>query len=219
MLRCTNHDCRVLDVFSEIVKPDAAMQKNPCCKPAIGRVQPGVVVIKKYSNRRLYDTDQSRYITLEELAERIRAGVDVRVVDAKTQADLTQQTLAQIILESRGAGRLLPVPLLAQLIRMQDEHLAEFFSGYMTWALEIYLQAKRGVNQLMPLSPFTQIPHAAGDAMAKMFSALPFVRPSPPAPLSTSETSPRHDELATLRRELDELKAAVLKKGPGDPSE
>ena len=65
-----------------------------------------MTVVKKYSNRRLYDTGDSRYITLEELAEKVRAGAEVRVIDAKTDEDLTQSTLAQIILESRGAARL-----------------------------------------------------------------------------------------------------------------
>src|SRR5262245_55497192 len=78
------------------------------------------VIVKKSSNRRLYDTEGSRYVTLEELAEKIRLGAEVKVVDAKTSEDLTQVTLTQIILESRGAARLLPVPLLLQLIRMGD---------------------------------------------------------------------------------------------------
>src|SRR4051794_18176922 len=69
------------------------------------------VIVKKYSNRRLYDTEGSCYITLEELADRIRRGAEPRVVDAKTNEDLTQATLTQIIIEGRGAARLLPVPL------------------------------------------------------------------------------------------------------------
>lgn len=62
-----------------------------------------MITIKKYSNRRLYDTSESRYVTLEELADKIRRGSDVRVIDAKTEEDLTQAILAQIIIESRGA--------------------------------------------------------------------------------------------------------------------
>ncbi|TMA14751.1 MAG: polyhydroxyalkanoate synthesis repressor PhaR, partial [Deltaproteobacteria bacterium] len=85
-----------------------------------------MTLIKKYGNRRLYDTGHSRYITLEELADIIRGGEDVRVVDAKSGEDLTTGTLAQIIIEGRGAARLLPVPLLVQLIRMGDDALAEF---------------------------------------------------------------------------------------------
>lgn len=88
------------------------------------------MLVKKYGNRRLYDTEASRYITLEELSARIREGDDVDVIDAKTGQDLTQVTLAQIILESRGGAKLLPVPLLKQLVRMGDDALAEFFGRY-----------------------------------------------------------------------------------------
>src|SRR5688500_20182176 len=102
-----------------------------------------MVTIKKYGNRRLYDTDQSRYVTLEELADTVREGGDVRVVDAKTGEDLTQATLAQMILESRGASKLLPIPFLVQLIRMGDDAVAEFFGRWLIAALEGYLQAKQ----------------------------------------------------------------------------
>src|SRR5688500_4830008 len=111
-------------------------------------------VVKKYANRRLYDPEESRYITLDELAEKIRGGADVRVVDAKTGEDLTQGTLAQIILESRNAARLLPVPLLVQLVRMGDAALAEFFGRYVSMALEIYQTARQGAQATMPWNPF-----------------------------------------------------------------
>ena len=103
-----------------------------------------MLVVKKYSNRRLYDTRKSGYITLEELADSVRAGEDVQVVDAKSGIDLTQATLAQIILDSRGAAKLLPVSLLTQLIRMGDEALAEFLGRYLSFSLEMYLLVKCG---------------------------------------------------------------------------
>ncbi len=148
-------------------------------------------LIKKYGNRRLYDTAASRYITLEELAGQIRDGGDVRVVDAKTNEDLTQSTLAQIILESRGASKLLPVPLLVQLIRLGNDALADFFGRYVTAALEMYLQSR-------PLNPFAQMGMGFG------FPRMPWsTEPAPPPPA---------DDVATLRRELDELKKAMGKK-------
>ena len=67
-----------------------------------------VRTIKRYSNRKLYDTTDSRYITMEELAEKIRLGADARIIDARTNEDLTAQTLTQIVVESRGAARMLP---------------------------------------------------------------------------------------------------------------
>jgi polyhydroxyalkanoate synthesis repressor PhaR len=168
------------------------------------------VLIKKYGNRRLYDTEQSRYITLEELAELIRRGDrgDVRVVGAKNGEDLTTATLAQIIVESRGAARLLPVPILIQLIRMGDSALAEFLGTYVTWALEAYLHARKGVQAIVPFNPFigpkgglsrifgrgSQPPAASG--------AAPSPQPAAPAP------APR-DEVAALRHDLEELKSSL----------
>ncbi len=180
-------------------------------------MEPGIAVIKKYGNRRLYDTQASVYITLEELADRIRRGLDVRVVDAKTNADLTQATLAQIILESRRASELLPVPLLVQLIRMGDDALAEFLGRYLTGALELYLQAKQGAQATAPFNPFAQLPFTATNAFARMFSGFPVpgvpgAAAAPEAPKAPPPAAPRGEDVADLRRELDELKAALRRK-------
>lgn len=105
-----------------------------------------MLIIKKYSNRRLYDTTQSRYITLDELAELIRAGHDIRVVDAKTEEDLTQSVLAQIILDSRGAANLLTPQLMMQLIRMEDDALGEFFGQYLIVALQMYQRVRQSAR-------------------------------------------------------------------------
>ncbi len=196
------------------------------------------MVVKKYGNRRLYDTEASRYITLEELAERVRSGDDVQVVDAKTGADLTQITLAQVILESRGAARLLPVPLLKQLIRMGDDALAEFFGRYVAWALEVYLHARQGAQAILPWSPLAGAPFTVLGPLARLFGSAPWAdavapRPPPsPAASSSSGTSAGagappaatdpgadapedpppaapQEEVAALRRELDALKRKV----------
>lgn len=129
----------------------------------------GMKLIKKYSNRRLYDTDQSSYITLEELAEMIRAGHDVKVVDVKSGDDLTQATLAQIVVESRGAARMLPVPLLTQMIRMGDDALVEFMSQYMTFALQMYVQAKQGFQGFHPYQFFGGGGFQPGQALSQFF--------------------------------------------------
>ena len=166
-------------------------------------------LIKKYGNRRLYDTGDSRYITLDELAAKVRGGTDVRVVDAKTGEDLTQVTLTQIILEGPSA-RLLPVSLLSQLIRMQDDALAEFFGKYVSAALELYVQAKQGAQAVTPYFPFAGVPFAASNAFARMFSGQGFEAPAPrrePAP----EPVP-NDAVAEIRKELDELKRELRRK-------
>jgi polyhydroxyalkanoate synthesis repressor PhaR len=185
---------------------------------------PVTMLVKKYSNRRLYDTVDSRYITLDELAAKIRGGADARVVDAKTNADLTQATLAQIILESRGGANLLPVALLTQLIRMGDDALAEFLGRYVSWSLEIYMQAKSGAQALAPYNPFATVPFSAAGALARMVMgspwsegaapapppvtrvhAEPLLSPPPDAPSPTSNAA----EMAQLRRDLEELKRSL----------
>lgn len=172
------------------------------------------LVVKKYSNRRLYDTEESRYITLEELTERIRKGAEVRVVDAKSGEDLTQATLTQIILEG-PAAKLLPVPLLTQLIRMQDDALGEFFGRYVSATLEMYLTAKQGAQAVSPYFPFANMPFSAGNAFARLFSQQGSwdAGPPPPPPPPRREPEPRADaDIASLRRELDELKRSLEKK-------
>lgn len=176
------------------------------------------MIVKKYSNRRLYDTEDSRYITLDELAQKIRRGSDARVVDAKTGDDLTQATLTQIILES-DAARLLPVSLLIQLVRMQDDALAEFFGRYVSGALELYHQSRAGIQQVTPYFPFAQMPMQAADAFFRMFSGGPAPRPAPPPPPprepepEPERAPPPRDDVADLRRELEELKQVIRQVG------
>ena len=161
------------------------------------------MLIKKYGNRRLYDTAKSRYITLEQLADLIKAGEDVHVADAKTGEDLTTGTLAQIIIEGRGAARMLPVPLLVQLIRMGDDALAEFLGQYVTWALEVYLQARQGVQTMAPYNPFLSL---MPGAFPRPFGAGGAPRPPPPPTKAPS------DDVADLRRELEDLKKTLNKR-------
>jgi polyhydroxyalkanoate synthesis repressor PhaR len=164
-----------------------------------------MLVVKKYSNRRLYDTEESRYITLDELAEKVRAGADVRVVDASSGTDLTQATLTQIILEGES-GHLLPVPLLLQLIRLGDDALAEFFGRYVGFALEMYLATKYGMQQAMPFFPFPGMGMGAGTPWMRPFAG----GPAPASPPSREPEPPR-DDVAQLRRELEELKREMKK--------
>jgi polyhydroxyalkanoate synthesis repressor PhaR len=163
------------------------------------------VVIKKYGNRRLYDAEASRYVTLGEIATKIRKGVEVRVVDAKTGADLTQPTLAQVILEDRNAGQLLPVPLLHQLIRMGDDALADFLGRYVTRALEMYLQARQGMGAVSAFNPF-----ASAFAPADAFGAL--LGTERPAARKKASPPSVSEEVEALRREVDALKKTVRKR-------
>ncbi|MBL8916436.1 MAG: hypothetical protein JNM17_37390 [Archangium sp.] len=168
------------------------------------------MLIKKYGNRRLYDTESSRYITLEDLTEAIRKGGEARVIDAKTNADLTQVTLTQIIMEGRGAQKLLPSSLLHQLIRLGDDALADFLGRYVQAALELYLQARKTSQTFMPFNPLVALTQFANNA--NPFSnwgsnsaplAQPQVQAAPPPPAN---------DVDQLRKELDELKGMLRKR-------
>lgn len=178
------------------------------------------IVIKKYGNRRLYATDESRYLTLEELAKKIQGGADVVVVEVKTGADLTQATLTQIVVESRGAGKFLPIPLLVQMIRLGDDALAEFLGQYMSFTMELYLRSVRGMQMISPFSA-SGVSHSIRDTFSR-FLPSPFSggwrdpQPSPQAhvypdepPPPVEEVSVSNNELAALREEMRELRAAV----------
>ena len=139
----------------------------------------------------------------------------MRVVDAKTGEDLTQATLAQIILESRGAWRLLPIPLLTQLIRMGDDALTEFFGRYMSLALDLYFQAKQGAQAIAPYNPFATLPFSATNALARVLSGVAGwgeASAPPPPPAAHAPASGAEQEVAAMRRELDELKQSLRKK-------
>lgn len=97
------------------------------------------VVVKKYANRRLYNTETSTYVTLEDLAAMVRSDRDFVVYDAKTGDDLTHSVLTQIIVEQEGrAGgqTLLPIPFLRQLIRFYDDNIGRMVPSYLQMSLE-----------------------------------------------------------------------------------
>lgn len=174
------------------------------------------MLIKKYGNRRLYDTVGSRYITLEELADMIRRGAEPRVVDAKTNEDLTQATLAQIIVEGRGAARLLPEALLIQLVRLGDDALSEFFGRYLTFALEMYMQAKQGAMTMTGMNPFAPAQGFGGGfgRMMNPFAAFGSMMGqgatgAPQPAVTAAAPPPARDDMAALRRELEALKRTV----------
>jgi polyhydroxyalkanoate synthesis repressor PhaR len=91
-------------------------------------MQPQTKVIKRYSNRKLYDTERSCYVTLEEIAHMVKEGVEVKIVDNKTKEDLTSVTLTQIIFaEEKKQKSILPLSTLREIIRSGGESLQEFF--------------------------------------------------------------------------------------------
>jgi polyhydroxyalkanoate synthesis repressor PhaR len=105
------------------------------------------ILLKKYANRRLYDTQKSRYVTLNEVAERIRNGQQVKIIDAKNKDDVTAFILTQIVLEeAKNKNVLLPEPLLYMIIRYGDNMLVDFFENYLQQAFKSYLAYKSSMD-------------------------------------------------------------------------
>jgi polyhydroxyalkanoate synthesis repressor PhaR len=132
-------------------------------------MEPATIVIKKYSNRRLYDTSGSRYVNLEDIAALVRKGNAVQVVDAKTGEDLTRVTLTQIITEdAKDKPTGLPLELLRQLIVASDQTRQEFVMWYLKSAFDTYqtvqdaVQNRLGAMQSAILSPVESVKRLLG---------------------------------------------------------
>ena len=109
---------------------------------------PDIVKLKKYANRRLYDTEKSEYVTLNQVADLIRQGRRVEIVDAKTSEDVTAFILTQIILEeAKNKNFLLPIPVLHLIIQYGDNVLGEFFEKYLQQMIQTYLAHKQAMDE------------------------------------------------------------------------
>ena len=106
------------------------------------------IIIKKYANRRLYNTGTSSYITLEQLCEMVKEGVEFEVRDARTGEDITRQVLAQIIFEEENKGQhLLPIQFLRQLIRFYGDSLQAFVPSYLELSMESFSKNQNELRQ------------------------------------------------------------------------
>jgi len=139
------------------------------------------ILLKKYANRRLYDTAQSAYVTLAEVADLIKAGNQVKVIDAKSEEDVTSFILSQIIMEkARKKNALLPVSLLHLIIRHGDNVLEEFFDNYLEQTIKNYITYKSAVDEQfrkwldlgMDLSDMTQKTIAGLSPFKTMFTNI-----------------------------------------------
>ncbi len=132
------------------------------------------IIIKKYANRRLYHTAKSAYVTLDDLSQMTREGIDFEVVDAKSGEDLTRQVLTQIIVEQESRGQyLLPTNFLRQLIGFYGgEQSQQLLPGYLSYAMEqfgrnqeqLYVYMTSALSQTMPE---TSTPFAAWSQMSQ----------------------------------------------------
>lgn len=104
--------------------------------------KPDRILIKRYGNRRLYNTETSSYVNYKDLIKMIRDGHDVQVIDSRTKADVTKAVLMQVILEEEKNQSVLPVSFLFQLIRSQEASVQDFFKNYLSSSFEAYLKTK-----------------------------------------------------------------------------
>jgi polyhydroxyalkanoate synthesis repressor PhaR len=109
---------------------------------------PGPIIIKKYANRRLYNTQTSTYVTLDHLCEMVKGGVEFEVRDARTGEDITRQVLAQIIFEEENKGQhLLPIQFLRQLIRFYGDSLQAFVPSYLELSMENFTKNQQEMRE------------------------------------------------------------------------
>jgi polyhydroxyalkanoate synthesis repressor PhaR len=168
-----------------------------------------VVVIKKYANRRLYDTERSTYITLERLAEMVRQKRDFKVIDAKSGEDITHSVLTQIIMDEEARGTtMLPVNFLRQLIGMYGNQMQSVVPQYLEASLEAFQrnnsQLQGALAGAFTANPFAEI---ARRNMELFQAAAGGAKPA----ASASPTNGRDEEIERLRRELADLQAKVDK--------
>ena len=118
----------------------------------------GKVVIKKYANRRLYDTESSAYITLDRLAEMVREGREFEVVDAKTGEDITRQVLTQIIVDEEARGStMLPVGFLKQLIGLYGNSMQGVVPQYLEAAMDAFKRNQKAIGDAFGGNAFADI--------------------------------------------------------------
>jgi polyhydroxyalkanoate synthesis repressor PhaR len=184
-----------------------------------GRAKP--VVVKKYANRRLYNTATSSYVTLDDLAKLIKEGGDFVAHDAKTGEDLTRSVLTQIIVEQEQKGQnLLPISFLRQLIAFYGDSMQVLVPGYLEQAMVTFArnqeQMRKNLEATLGIFPFAQFEEMGKRNMAMFERALRMLSPyaaeekaPPPGPVKQPAEDPRmkrlEAQIEALMRQLDEL--------------
>ncbi len=186
------------------------------------------VVIKKYANRRLYNTQTSSYVTLDHLCDMVKAGTEFEVRDARTGDDITRSVLTQIIFEEEAKGQsLLPIKFLRQLIRFYGDSLQGFVPGYLDMSMESFTKNQEAMRNRIAeafgggsqvIETITRQNLAMFERAMQMFSPFgvkPATRPeeskgngAPPEPAKTKpaeDISELKSEIEAMRRQLAEL--------------
>ena len=177
-----------------------------------------VLEIRKYPNRRYYDSTRSCMVTVEEMCQLIRAGYDLRVTDSKTGEDITPKVLAQIILDLDSAKLdVFPVALLHRLIRSNEEITKQFVDKYFHSAFEAFLHSQKNfeaqMRRFMGLGQSAEAGGWFGSGNSPFFPGWPAHEPADQSPeQETQPTEPADavaDQLEELKREIAHLKQRV----------
>ena len=178
------------------------------------------IVIKKYANRRLYNTQSSSYITLDDLSRMTREGIDFQVLDAKTGSDITHQILTQIIMEEESHGeQMLPISFLRQLISMYGNSMQALMPHYLEATMDNFRANQRKLQETwkssMGADALAQLAEtnmamfkAAASAFMPGTGAGAGAPPSPPTPTPHAvedDIEALREQMAEMQRKLDKL--------------
>jgi polyhydroxyalkanoate synthesis repressor PhaR len=168
------------------------------------------VTIKKYANRRLYDTESSTYITLDRLAQMVREGREFEVVDAKSGEDITRQVLTQIIVdeEARGAT-MLPINFLKQLIGLYGNSMQNFVPSYLEAAMDAFQRNQSAVKDAFSGNMFADLAKRNMAMFEDAAQAFTGQKPKPEPKTEKPSSSPNASEVDQLKAELAALQAKV----------
>jgi len=182
------------------------------------------VTIKKYANRRLYNTGTSTYVTLEDLAAMVKTGEDFVVYDAKTGEDITRSVLTQIIFEqeNKEGQNLLPIAFLRQLIRFYGDSMQMLVPRYLEVSIESLTREQEKFRQQMAQAfgvggfPFTSLEEQVRRNMEMFERAFAMFAPFARRESGSDETAaepekspPKSGDIDDLKRQLDEMKQKV----------
>jgi polyhydroxyalkanoate synthesis repressor PhaR len=200
---------------------------------------PEPVIIKKYANRRLYNTKTSSYVTLEHLCEMVKEGIEFEVRDARTGEDITRQVLAQIIFEEENKGQhLLPIEFLRQLIRFYGDSLQAFLPSYLEMSMASFAKNQKEIQEKLAQAAGGKLPFADVEQMTRQnlqmfenamkvfapfaaqwkgekempnpFAAFAGLATKPNGPSEAPKTEPRReDDLTDLKAQLAAMREEI----------
>ena len=174
----------------------------------------GPIIIKKYANRRLYNTAKSSYVTLEDLSEMVRAGKDFAVFDAKSGDDITRSVLTQIIVEEEGKDQnMLPTNFLREIIKLYGDPLQGMVPGYLDATMQNFAKNQEQLrsafatgNPMQGFEALTRQNIEIFEGAMRMFT--PFGAPPEKKPVETDDTA---NDLEALQQQLKDVQDQLEK--------